>query len=489
MTTSIRERVERALDRDAPEVGVEPVPASHRRLSGLDLAVLWGDLSVGLLVIVTGALLVPSMGLPAALLAIVVGSVIGCVPLALVGLAGAREGVPSMVLFRPVLGLRGSFAPSALNLLQLVGWTAVEFWAMGQVANVVSVRLFSLDAYHLWLGLVAIVCTLLAVGGPILVVRRWLERFGIYVLIATSAWITVKVLAAGDLASIWRTPGRGGLPFWLAVDLVVVMPVSWLPLVADYTRFARSGARASAGTFAGYVVGNVWFYTLGALLVLSLGVSADVRGIGAAIAVVAGGSPVLIALLVGESDNAFANIYSSAVSVQNVAPGARQRWLIVAIGAVAFALALFLSVERYEVFLFLIGSVFVPLFGVFAADYFVLRRGRFEAGETLRRTSVRWRAFVPWAAGFVLYQWCVAPGTMPAGWTDAMTTVFARWLHLSFPLFGARFGASLPSFAVAFALSLIVLRAGGATRRAAGEAAGEPQRSARPTAPATRSGS
>jgi putative hydroxymethylpyrimidine transporter CytX len=432
--------------------------------------VLWGDLSVGLLVIVTGALLVPAMGLPRALLAILVGSVIGCVPLALVAAAGQREGVPGMVLFRPVLGRRGSFLPTALNLLQLVGWTAVEFWAMAAVANVVSIRLFSLDAYRLWLLVVAAVCTGLAIGGPILVVRRWLERFGIWVLVATSLWITSRVLAAGDLGQMWRAPGGGTLPFWLAVDLVVVMPVSWLPLVADYTRFARSRSGAAIGTYAGYALGNVWFYSLGAVLVLALGAVPDVRGIGATIAVVAGGSPVLIALLVGESDNAFANIYSSAVSVQNVAPEAPQRRLIVAIGAVAFALALLLSIERYEVFLFLIGSVFVPLFGVFAADYGVLRRGRFDEGALFEPSGVRWRAVVPWAAGFVLYQWCVAPGTMPAGWTDAVTAVFGR-LHLPFPLFGARFGASLPSFAVAFALALVVLPRGATRRRGAAPAA------------------
>jgi purine-cytosine permease-like protein len=165
--------------------------------------------------------------------------VIGCVPLALVGLAGSREGVPTMVLLRPVLGARGSFLPTVLNVLQLVGWTAVEFWAMGQVANVASTRLFDLDARNLWVVIVALVCTGLALGGPILVVRRWLERFGIYVLVATASWITFEVLRAGDLGALWEAPGEGGLPFWLAVDLVIVMPVSWLPLAADYNRFAR----------------------------------------------------------------------------------------------------------------------------------------------------------------------------------------------------------------------------------------------------------
>jgi nucleobase:cation symporter-1, NCS1 family len=278
-------------------------------------------------------------------------------------------------------------------------------------------------------------------------------------------------LAAGDLGSMWRAPAHGGLPFWLAVDLVVVMPVSWLPLVADYNRFARPGSGAALGTYVGYVIGNVWFYALGALLVLALGVAADVRGIGATIAVVAGGSPVLLALLVGESDNAFANIYSSAVSVQNVVPEAPQRRLIVAIGVLAFLLALALSIDRYEVFLFLIGSVFVPLFGLFAADYFVLRRGRFGEAAVQERTRVRWRALIPWAAGFVLYQWCVAPGTMPVGWTNALVTLMG-WLHLPFPLFDARFGASLPSFALSFALTLAILGPRASRSRDAESAAG-----------------
>ena len=328
---------------------------------------------------VSGALLVPALGLPQALLAIAVGSLIGTVPLALVGLAGAREGVPGMVLFRPVLGLRGSYLPSAINLVQLVGWTAFEFWAMSRVANAVARDAIGLDAPFLWLLVVAIVCTALAAGGPILLVRRWLERFGIWVVAAVALWITFRVLTAGDLAALWNRPGTGGLPFWAAVDLVIAMPVSWLPLVADFNRFARGERGAAAGTFWSYAAGNAWFYTLGALLVLTAGAAPDVLDIGTTIAATVGGGVVLLALLVGESDQAMANIYSSAVSLQNVRPNIPQRPLIVGVGVAGLAIAAVLSdaAGAFEVFLFLIGSVFVPLFGVFAADYFVLSRGRY----------------------------------------------------------------------------------------------------------------
>ncbi len=458
---SAADRLEEILEREAPAWGIRPVPATLRRLSGFDLAVLWGDLSIGLLVLVSGALLVPALGLPQALAAIAIGSVVGAVPLALVGLAGAREGVPGMVLFRPVLGLRGSYLPSAINLIQLVGWTAFEFWAMGHVANAVARDATGLDAPFLWLVVVAIGCTALAVAGPILVVRRWLERFGAWVVAGVAIWITVRVVMVADLGVLWHRPGAGGLPFWAAVDLVIAMPVSWLPLVADFNRFARDERAAARGTFWSYAAGNAWFYALGAVLVLAAGAAPDVLDVGTTIAATVGGGIVLLALLVGESDQAMANIYSSALSLQNVRPALPQRPLIVGVGAIGLAIAAVLSnaAATFEVFLFLVGSVFVPLFGVFAADYFVLARGRYGEGAMFERApaGLRWRAIVPWAAGFVVYQWCVPTG--PGWWIDAAQRLVHGWLHLPFPLIaGSPIGASVPSFVVAFAASLLVLR-------------------------------
>ena len=438
------------------------MPPEHRRLSGVDFAVLWGDLSIGLLVLLTGALLVPALGFPRALVAILVGSLIGCIPLALVGLAGSREGVPGMVLFRPVLGIKGSYVPTVLNVVQLVGWTGFEFWAMSLVAN----RMLHIS-YWFWLAVVAVVCTALALGGPILVVRRWLERFGAWVVAAVAAWITISVLTTADLGTVWHQPGQGGLPFWLAVDLVIAMPVSWLPLVADYNRFARRGVSSTAGTYWGYTVGNVWFYALGALLVLGAGLSEpSPAGLGQAIAALAGGWIVLLALLVGETDEAFADIYSAAVSSQNVRARINQRGGILAVSAAGTALAVWLglrsnlAVGTYESFLFLLGSVFVPLFGVFVADYFVLgRRGslaRVSRGDGSGRRTGAAAAFFPWIVGFLIYQWSwtVPPGL--GAWQTAMSTLFHKWLHLSYPLAGSRWGASIPAFLAALVLHSVL---------------------------------
>jgi NCS1 family nucleobase:cation symporter-1 len=271
------------------------------------------------------------------------------------------------------------------------------------------------------------------------------------------------VVSAGELGAVWRLEGTGGLPFWAAVDLVVAMPISWLPLVADFNRFSRRGSRSFAGTYWGYAVGNAWFYALGALMVLAAGSSPDVLDIGTTIASLTGGAVVLMVLLVGESDQAMANIYSSAVSLQNVRPRLSQRRLIVATGIVGFVLAMLIedSASTFEYFLFLIGSVFVPLFAVFAADTFVLRRGRIGERAMFDDAVPRFRvrALVPWVLGFVTYQWCLPTG--PAWWTDGIARAFEA-LHLPFPLIeGSPLGGSLPAFAVAFLLSLVVLRRSG----------------------------
>jgi putative hydroxymethylpyrimidine transporter CytX len=461
---STRQRLERVLEREAPSWGIDAIPSDRRSLGGFDLGILWGDLSIGLLVALTGALLVPALGLPQAMGAIAVGSVIGCVPLALVAYAGAREGVPGMVLFRPVLGRTGSVVPTVLNVLVLVGWTGFELWAMALVANRIGERVFGFDSYALWLAVTFVVCTALALGGPILMIRRWLERFGAWVVIGVGAWITYRVLTHASLGELWRRPGQGGLPFWLGVDLVIAQPVSWLPLVADYTRFARHPRAAAVGTFVGYAAGNAWFYALGALLVLGASLAdATPAGLAQAIGALAGGWIVLLALLAGETDEAFADMYSAAVSAQNVRERLNQRRAILAVALCGLALAAWLgsrpstALGAFESFLFLLGSVFVPLFGVFLADYFVVSPRRRGDGEA-RLWSWRPGAFVAWFLGFVIYQWAVPTG--PAAWQSGVERVLHGWLHLPFPLAGSSAGASLPSFAAAFALHLALAAVG-----------------------------
>ncbi|MCZ7569191.1 MAG: putative hydroxymethylpyrimidine transporter CytX [Ardenticatenaceae bacterium] len=433
-------RLQRFLPRvqAPPEWGIWPVPQAHRSLRFFDLFVLWSSLGVGLLVLEAGALLVPGLSLAQALLAILIGTLFGNLLLVLTGVIGSDSAVPTMVLLRPVLGQRGSYLPSLLNLVQLVGWTAFELWVMALAANQVSQTLFGFSAYGLWLVLFAIWCLLLALGGPLVVVRQWLEKFGVWLVYGVTVWMTFYLFTHYNIAALLHQAGTGELPFWLAVDLVMAMPISWMPLVADYTRFARSSKAAGWGTYLGYLVANIWFYGLGALFILTLKMTEPTpEGLAAAIMALTGGMVALLVILVDETDNAFADIYSAALTLQNIFPQLSQRLLVVVIGLLGLALAAFLTMGRYFNFLLLIGSVFVPLFGILTADYFVMRHRRLQVEELYRpggaywyRGGVNWVAVFAWAAGIAVYHFIARD--LP-------------WL-----------GASIPSFAVAFLLNLVL---------------------------------
>lgn len=177
--------------------------------------------------------------------------------------------------------------------------------------------------------------------GPLVVVRVWLEKFGVWLLLATTAYLTYYLLSRYGLSALIAQPGSGDLPFPLAVDLVVALPLSWLPLAADYNRFARSTRGASLGTYLGFFVANVWFFALGAVAVLAL----QTQNLIASILALTIGGVALIIILADETDNAFADIYSAAVSTRNFLTGTSHWKLATFFGVLGFVAAVLLPIE------------------------------------------------------------------------------------------------------------------------------------------------
>lgn len=412
-------------DLSAATVGVEPVPARFRVLGFLDYFVLWADLGVGLLVLAAGSYLVPGLGFPQALVAIVVGTAVGNLMLGLAGVVGSEHGVPSMVGLRPSFGRRGSYLPSLINVVQLVGWGAFEIVIMAQASSRLSGPILGFASYPIWaVGWGAIVI-LLGLGGPLVVVRQWLEKIGIWLVLLTISWIAAYALTRGDLGSIWSRPGDGSLGFAQAIDLVVAMPISWLPIVADFNRFAKDSRSSFAGTVAGFGVANVLCYALGALLILVLP-STDLIG---SIMTVAFGAAGLALLLGDETDNAFADVYSSAISIKNVVPGLPTRALVAAVGGTCLAIALTVDLASYQGFLYLVGSLFTPLFGVLFADYFLLRRRRYRDEELYPSDG---RGELPWGVNpIALLAWAAGVGAYLG------ETTYVGWLGGTLPSLGA----------------------------------------------------
>ena len=430
--------------RRPPEWGVEPVPERLRVLRTFDFFVLWSSLGVGLLVLAAGTLLVfQGLSILEILGVSLVGSVIGSLMLAGAAHHGSRAGVPTMVSLRPILGRTGSYAPTAMNVLQLLGWAAFELLVMGYAAAVVTNHVLGPWTAAIFVPIFGAIVAALALGGPLVVVRQWLEKFAIWLVYGSTAAIAVALVLRGLDASARPMAGAfaGPASYLLALDLVIVMPVSWWPLVSDYNRFARSGKASAVGTTAGYAVANTAFYVLGAaLLAFGLGQSPPVSDFLAAIGLLGLGFLPLLFILVDETDNAFANVYSTAVSLQNLLPKRRQFWAIVAATGIAMAGAWFLLSRGegigggYELFLFLVGGFFVPLLGVVIADSFLVRRGGYRPDEFLDGPDgIRWTAFASWIPGIALYLGIVY------GWIPGFPPI----------------GATLPSFALSASLHLL----------------------------------
>jgi putative hydroxymethylpyrimidine transporter CytX len=429
-------------DRIEGSWGIEPVPERLRVLGALDTGLLWGNLGVSLLVVVAGAALVPALSLPDALVAILLGCLLGNLMLAVAGAIGADARVPGMTLMRAPLGRRGSYLPTAINVLQGVGWTVFELLIIATAAAALSDELFGFRGQWLWTIAFGAVALVLALLGPIGFVRRFVRRFAVWAVPLAVLYLTWWALDGADLGALWDAPGEGGLTVWQGADFVVGITVSWIPYAADYTRFSKTRRGALAGTGLGYLVPDAWLLALGVVLVLSRDLT-DPSALPDA--VVAGGLAAIVALfalLVTETDEAFANSYSAAVSLQNLVPGAPQPLLIALVTATATAGALVVDLVSYQSFLFLLGSVFVPLFAVLLADWLAAGR-HYSADDVFEAPTWRPGLIAAWIAGFSVYQWLNPTG--PVWWTDAV----ARLEPPDWAL-----GSTVPSFVTAFALAL-----------------------------------
>jgi putative hydroxymethylpyrimidine transporter CytX len=436
---------------EAPLTLDEP-PTRSLRLA--DQLGMWANLGVSLLGF-TGAFYVlhpfgdaAVLSLGAALTALVLGTVFGTAAVAIAAIPGTETGSPAMVLLRGLFGVRASWVPTVLNIVQLVGWTAFELvtisTALHQVAGAIPRWLYVLAA-----GAVSTVLALYPLG--------WIRTLRRYVTVA----VVIAMVYLGVQLLRQPLPGLnsgGWNGFWIAVDTVVGVSVSWVPVASDYTRHSRSVRDTVIGTFVGYSLTQIACYAIGLVALVTVASSGSTNDMFGAFMAVPIGTLAFAVLAIREIDQSFVDTYSTAVSVQNLRPRWDRRALALAVGTVATVLALALDIGDYQNFLLLVGSVFVPLLGVLAVDYFVVSRRRWDLTET---ASTRWSMLAPWFLGFVVYQ-LINPGYL--GWWSRRWAGIDRWLHFTPATW---MSASLISFAVA-ALATVpvgILRRAGRGRR------------------------
>jgi NCS1 family nucleobase:cation symporter-1 len=187
------------------------------------------------------------------------------------------------------------------------------------------------------------------------------------------------------------------MPLAVGFDIAIAMPLSWLPLIADYSRFGRRAKSVFGGTALGFFIGNFWLMSLGVAYTLAFAPSGDTNALLLALAGAGLGIPLLLILL-DESENAFADIHSAAVST-GMLTQLKVEHLALAIGVLCTLIACFAPLAQYQNFLLLIGSVFAPLFGVVLVDHFVLRQRRAPDASS----GWRWPALLAWLGGVSTY--------------------------------------------------------------------------------------
>ncbi|MDF2119556.1 putative hydroxymethylpyrimidine transporter CytX [Roseiarcaceae bacterium H3SJ34-1] len=385
---------------------LSPVPQEKRAFAMRDAFALWFSLGIGLLVLQAGALLVPGLSLGMALAAIVAGSLLGVLLLAAAGVVGADTGLSSMANLRPALGVRGASIAAILNAVQLAGWGAFEIVAMRDAADALAQQNFGVSNAIVWTVLFGALATGLAVMGPLSFVKKFLRDWGLLLLLAGAAWLTWRLMANYDLKALFAKAGSGEMTVAGGVDLVISMPLSWLPLIADYTRFGKTPGAMFRGSFFGYLIANIWFFSLGAAYALASG------GEGLLLSALAatGGGIALLLILIDETDNAFADIFSAAMSTSTLIGGGVTRLSIV-YGVLCTAIAIAVPLASYETFLLMIGSVFAPLFGILLTDHFIVRRRQIDASAIAAAGGRYWfnggwhvRGLLAWALGIAAYQ-------------------------------------------------------------------------------------
>ena len=390
-----------SLSSPGGNTALTPLPAGERLFGWRDHAALWLSLGVGLLVMQIGAYLVPALGTQAALMVIVFGSVLGAGLLAWTAKIGCDSGLSSAGLMHATYGSSFARLPVLLNIVQLIGWTTFELVVMrdGTVAIArqsggFSASLWPVLATILW----GSVLLALLSGSMVKLVRKFIGRYGLPLVFASLLWLSWQFLSkasAQGLSEIWNRAGDGSMSTLSALDLVIAMPVSWLPLVADFARHGRNGNSALRGTWLGYAVANMWCYSLGLLVALTTP-STDLV---AALLLAQGGLIALGLILIDEVDNAYGDVYSGSVAGHSLQPGWSVRRWGMALAIVCTALALVLPMHSLEPFLLMLSSVFVPLYGVILARL----AGQTNVVQLMTQRKVDISAVVIWLLGVACY--------------------------------------------------------------------------------------
>ncbi|MEG0829701.1 MAG: putative hydroxymethylpyrimidine transporter CytX [Anaerovoracaceae bacterium] len=357
---------------------------NNQKTSTYSQGLLWFGAAISIAEILTGTLFAP-LGFGKGVAAIILGHLIGCALLYLAGLIGAKTEKSAMETVKISFGQKGSLLFSSLNVLQLVGWTAVMIVSGAAAAGSITV----LSGNWVWS---------LIIGGLIIVwVLVGIKNLGKINTVAVGVLFLLTVIMSIVVFSGNKAPLTNGLTsglsFGAAVELSVAMPLSWLPLISDYTRWAKRKKTTTLASVAVYFVASCWMYFIGMGAALFTGETDIARIMMAAGFGIAG----LIVIVFSTVTTTFLDVYSAGVSCVSVSKKINEKWAAVVVCVVGTALAVFVPMMKFESFLYLIGSVFAPMIAILITDFYILSKD----SSKLKFNRIN---LIIWFVGFILYR-------------------------------------------------------------------------------------
>jgi putative hydroxymethylpyrimidine transporter CytX len=350
---------------------------------------LWLGASVSVAEILTGGLLAP-LGFKTGITIILLGHLIGTGIFMLGGIIGTRERIPAITSTNISFGVYGTYLFSILNVLQLIGWTAVMIRSGANSVNLIAQSLWGFNNIAL--------CSI-SIGALILL---WIT-FGktgikklntIAVLLLFALTLVLGAVIFKDTTLLAKA-GDNSISFGSALELNIIMPLSWLPLIADYTRFARSEKSGAYGSFLGYFAGSSWMYIIG----LGAAIVSNNADPSAAMLAANLGITALGIIMLSTITTTFMDVYSAGISFLNIMPKLKEKSIGIVMSIIGTVAALVFPIENYEGFLYAIGSVFAPLFAVLITDYFIIQKNTKLEPNIL----INWGAAFVWAIGVFIY--------------------------------------------------------------------------------------
>ena len=343
-------------------------------------ALIWFGAGVSLAEIQTGTYLA-SLGFLKGVAAVILGHLIGCGLLFAAGLIGAGTKKSAMETVKGSFGKKGAVFFSVLNVLQLVGWTAIMIYDGALSAD--SVFSAGRWVWCLVIGVLIIIWIMIGIQnlGKLNTVAMIL-LFALTVMLCTVIFGGSGAEAADD-----------GMSFGAAVELSAAMPLSWLPLISDYTRYAESPVTATAVSAGVYGTVSCWMYIIGMGAAIFAGGSDLAQiilrsGLGAA---------GLLVIILSTVTTTFLDAFSAGISSESIQNRVSGKWVAVATAAAGTLGAVFFPMDDITDFLYLIGSVFAPMVAIQIADHFIL-------GHDSRDSVFNLKNMLIWLAGFVLYR-------------------------------------------------------------------------------------